>query len=112
MDPILNDDEKIENVLIAAKKRSPDLHRLKRYVHSQGDLVHGCMFPETDIDILIAVVMRFLQDNIFQKILFGAVPEAVEMVSFVEGSMQSNVEPKRGTSTLSRLLIHLDSCMY
>lgn len=97
MEPILDDDDRIDDVLAAAKKRPGDVQKLKRYIHGQGDLVHGCMFPETDIDIMIAVVMRFLQDHIFQKILFGAAPDAVETITFVEASMQTNVEPKRGS---------------
>lgn len=96
MDPILDDDDKMDSVLAASKKRPADVQKLKRYLHSQGDLVYGSMFPETDVDILIAVVMRFLQDHIFQKILYGAVPETVEVISFLEGQMQTNVEPKRG----------------
>jgi hypothetical protein len=96
MDPILDDDDRMDDVLAAAKKRPADIQRLKRYIQSQGDLVHGCMFPETDIDIMIAVVMRFLQDHIFQKILFGAAPDTVETITLVEASMQTNVEPKRG----------------
>lgn len=96
MDPILDDDDRIDDVLAAAKERPGDVQKLKRYIRSQGDLVHGCMFPETDIDIMIAVVMRFLQDHIFQKILFGAAADAVEAITFVEASMQTNVEPKRG----------------
>jgi hypothetical protein len=96
LDPILDDDDKMDDVLAAAKKRPADVQKLKRYLNSQGDLIYGCMFPETDIDILIAVVMRFLQDHIFQKILYGAVPETVEVISFLEGQMQTNVEPKRG----------------
>ncbi|EAQ84165.1 hypothetical protein CHGG_10569 [Chaetomium globosum CBS 148.51] len=95
IDPILDDDNKMDDVLAAAKQRPADVQKLKRYLHSQGDLVYGCMFPETDIDILIAVVMRFLQDHIFQKILYGAVPKTVEVISFLEGQMQTNVEPKR-----------------
>jgi hypothetical protein len=98
MDPILDDEDRINEVLAAAKKRPTDIQKLKRYMHSQGDLVYGSMFPETDIDILIAVVMRFLQDHIFQKILCGAMPEVVEVLTFAEGSMQNNVEPRRGTA--------------
>jgi len=95
MDPVLDDDDRRDDVVAAAKKRPGDLQKLRRYLNSQADLVYGCMFPETDIDILIAVIMRWLQDNIFQKILFGAAPDAVEAITFVEGSMQTNVEPKR-----------------
>ena len=98
MDPILDDEDKMDAVLTAARKRPADLQKLKKYLHTQGDLIHGSMFPETDIDILIAVTMRFLQDHIFQKILFGAVPDIVEVISSLEASMQNNVEPKRGTT--------------
>jgi hypothetical protein len=96
MEPILDDDDKLGDVLAAAKKRPADLQRLRRYLNSQADLMYACMFPETDIDILIAVIMRFLQDHIFQKVLFEAAPEAVAAISFLESSMQTNVEPRRG----------------
>jgi hypothetical protein len=96
MDPILDNDDKMDEILAAAKKRPLEAQKLKKYMHSYGDLVHGSMFPETDIDIIIATLMRFLQDNIFQKILFGTVPSVVEVLNFVENSMQTNVEPKRG----------------
>ncbi|KAJ4307291.1 hypothetical protein N0V88_000674 [Collariella sp. IMI 366227] len=95
IDPILDDDEKISSVLAAAKKRPADLQKLQKYMHQQGDLVHGCAFPETDIDILIAVAMRFLHDNIFQKILCGALPDTVELLTSIESSMQTNVSPRR-----------------
>ncbi|KAL2146780.1 hypothetical protein VTI28DRAFT_2261 [Corynascus sepedonium] len=95
MDPILDDDDRINVVLEAAKKRPADVQKLRRYLHSQADLIYGCMFPETDVDILIAITLRWLQDHVFQKILFGVTPDAVETISFVEGSMQTNVEPKR-----------------
>ncbi len=97
MDPLLDDDDKMDAVLTAARKRPAELQKLKKYLHTQGDLIHGSMFPETDIDILIAVAMRFLQDYIFQKILFGAAPGIVEVLSSLEASMQNNVEPRRGT---------------
>ncbi|AEO62064.1 hypothetical protein MYCTH_2113928 [Thermothelomyces thermophilus ATCC 42464] len=95
MDPILDDENKRNGVVEAAKKRPADIQKLRMYLRSEADLAYGCMFPETDVDILIAVTMRWLQDQIFQRILFGLVPEAVEIISFVEGSMQTNVEPKR-----------------
>lgn len=102
LDPILDDDDKTDEALMLAIKKAPEVERLRKYMHSQGDLVNACMYPDTDIDILIALVMRFLQDNIFQKTLIGAVPSAVEVLSYVEGSMQTNVEPKRGQSFARR----------
>lgn len=96
MDPILDDNDKMDEIVSAAKKRPLETQKLKKYMHSYGDLVHGSMFPETDTDILLAIIMRFLQEHIFQKVLFGTVPSVVEVLALVESSMQTNVEPKRG----------------
>lgn len=95
VDPILDDPVKAEEVLANAKKRTADLRHLRTTMARHGDLVNACMFPDTDIDVIIAITMRFLQDNVFQKILFGTLPGVVEALTFVEGSMQTNVEPKR-----------------
>ncbi|KXX73605.1 hypothetical protein MMYC01_209753 [Madurella mycetomatis] len=95
LEPILDDDDKMDEALMLAIKKASEVERLRKYMHGQGDLVNACMYPDTDIDIFIALVMRFLQDNIFQKTLIGAVPSAVEVLSYIEGSMQTNVEPKR-----------------
>ncbi|KAK3315465.1 hypothetical protein B0H66DRAFT_583954 [Apodospora peruviana] len=94
-EPILDDPSKLEEVLVMMKKKPADVQKLKKHLKSHPDIINGSLFPETDIDILIAIAMRFLHDNIFQKILYGAVPSPVEAVNFLEASMQTNVEPKR-----------------
>lgn len=95
-EPALDNDDKQDEVVVAAKKRPGDIQKLRGYLRSQPDLAYGCMYPETDIDIFIAIVMRYLQDHIFQKVLYGATADAVETINFLEASMQTNVEPKRG----------------
>ncbi|KAK3683354.1 hypothetical protein B0T22DRAFT_246192 [Podospora appendiculata] len=99
-EPIVDDPEKVNAVLALAKKRPTDIAKLRRYMDHHVELINGCMFPETDIDILIAIVMRFLQDNVFQSSLFGCLSTAVGTLDFVEQSMQKNVEPKRDTYAL------------
>ncbi len=101
MTPILDDDEIVLEIATAARKRPTEFAKLKRTLHQYGDLVHGSMFPETDVDIVISVIMRYIHDNIFQKILYGAISQFIEAVTFIEGSMQTNVEPKRGNSPLT-----------
>ncbi|KAK4238358.1 hypothetical protein C8A03DRAFT_15155 [Achaetomium macrosporum] len=95
IDPILDGDNTIYYVVATAKKRHAGLLRLRGYMQRHGDLIHASMFPETDIDIMVAIILRFLQDNIFHKILFGAVSGTVEVLNSVAGSMQTNVEPRR-----------------
>ncbi|KAK1250514.1 hypothetical protein MKX08_010517 [Trichoderma sp. CBMAI-0020] len=78
-----------------ARKNAQEVARLKKVVHKHPDLIHGCMFPETDEDIIVAVIMRFLNDHIFQKVLYGSASNYTDMVSFIETQMQTAVEPKR-----------------
>ncbi|KAF4461316.1 hypothetical protein FALBO_11891 [Fusarium albosuccineum] len=96
MDPWLEDhDEGVEAMLAAARKRVTEANKFKRVLHQYPDLVHGSGFPETDEDIVTSIIMRFLHDNIFQTVLYGAIHNYVEVVSFIENNMQASVEPKR-----------------
>jgi hypothetical protein len=85
-----------EEVAGIARRRPTDALKLKRLLQANPDLVHGSMFPETDEDIIISIIMRFINENIFQKILYGSISTYVEVLSFVETAMQNSVEPKRG----------------
>ncbi|OHW89605.1 hypothetical protein CSPAE12_11829 [Colletotrichum incanum] len=96
MDPILDDhDQGVEDVLINAHRKPTEALRLKRMIHMYPDLVKGSTFPETDEDVIVAIIMRFLNDNIFQKVLYGSIGNYVEVLSFVETALQNHVEPKR-----------------
>lgn len=96
IDPILDSDERIERVLNRARKNTDDVLALRGFMQTHPDLVFGCRYPDTDADILMALVLRFLMTSIFNKVLYGAVPELVGAISFLEATMQNNVRPKRG----------------
>ncbi|KAL2117287.1 hypothetical protein VTJ04DRAFT_9455 [Mycothermus thermophilus] len=95
IDPILDSDERIERVLNRARKNTDDVLALRGFMQTHPDLVFGCRYPDTDADILMALVLRFLMTSIFNKVLYGAVPELVGAISFLEATMQNNVRPKR-----------------
>ncbi|KAL7941675.1 hypothetical protein V8C42DRAFT_334442 [Trichoderma barbatum] len=96
MEPWLDEYEAgMEAIITAARKQSGEAAKFKKTLHKYPDLVHGCLFPETDEDIIVAIIMRFLNDHIFQKVLYGSAQNYTEMVSFIETQMQSAVEPKR-----------------
>lgn len=114
MDPHLDDHEKgVDDLMTAARRRPSDALKLKQVIHQYPDLVHGAVFPETDEDIIVATIMRFINENIFQKIMYGSIANYVEVLSFVETALQNHVEPKRGTgiflhdSLCASLLIHV-----
>ena len=97
LDPLLEEHEAgVESIMSAARKRPVDGARFRKTLQSQPDLVNACTYPEVDEDILAAVILRFVHDRIFQKILYGSIHSYVEMISFVESMMQTEVEPKRG----------------
>lgn len=99
MDSYLDDHEKgVEDLMTAARRRPSDALKLKQAIHQYPDLVHGAVFPETDEDIIIATIMRFINENIFQNIMYGSIANYVEVLSFVETALQNHVDPKRGTS--------------
>lgn len=96
MDPWLDDYEAgVEALVTGARKQSGEAAKFRRTLQKYPDLVHGCMFPETDEDIIVAIIMRYLNDHIFQKVLYGSGQQYTEMVSFIETQMQTAVEPKR-----------------
>ncbi|KAK1723585.1 uncharacterized protein BDZ83DRAFT_720573 [Colletotrichum acutatum] len=96
MDPYLDDHEKgVEDLMAAARRRPSDALKLKQVIHQYPDLVHGAVFPETDEDIVVATIMRFINENIFQKVMYGSIVNYVEVLSFVETALQNHVDPKR-----------------
>nr|XP_036579957.1 uncharacterized protein CTRU02_10008 [Colletotrichum truncatum]KAF6787713.1 hypothetical protein CTRU02_10008 [Colletotrichum truncatum] len=96
MAPLLDNHTKaVEETIAVARKKPTDANKLKHMIHTFPDLVHGTMYPETDEDIIISIIMRFLYDNIFQKTLYGSIAHYVEVLSFVETSLQNHVDPKR-----------------
>ncbi|OIW27610.1 hypothetical protein CONLIGDRAFT_633977 [Coniochaeta ligniaria NRRL 30616] len=94
-DPIVEDEDNFQHAIARARRSPEDVQKLRRFIGNHPDLIHGCLYPETDVDILISVVLRYLNDNIFQKGLPGTVQHLGEAISQIEGSMQSHVEPKR-----------------
>lgn len=85
-----------EEFVSTAKKRHNDIIKLRKYIAIHGDLVHGTLYPDTDIDVLTAIVLRYVHDSIFQMVLFGDMRGTGDVITSIEVSMQNNVEPKRG----------------
>lgn len=101
MEPLLDDMEAgAQEVLNIARKRTMDLAKFKKSVHKYPDLVHASTVPDTDEDAIVGIILRFLHDNIFQRILYGALDAYTDILSAVENLMQTAVEPKRGTGTI------------
>lgn len=97
MEPFVDDYEVgVTEIMTMARKRPIEAARFKKTLKQYPDLVNGSGYPETDEDIVVAVIMRYLHDHIFQKILYGEVQNYTQMISFLENNMQSVVEPKRG----------------
>ncbi|KEY64489.1 hypothetical protein S7711_07237 [Stachybotrys chartarum IBT 7711] len=96
MEPFLeNPIKSAAEILTVARKRPNEAARFRKTLQQYPDLIQGSMYPETDEDIVAAVILRFVHDNIFQKILYGSVQDYTRCISDIEHQMQINVEPKR-----------------
>jgi hypothetical protein len=107
-DPIVDNEEKFLKFVARAKRHPEDTAKLQRFMANQPDLIHGCLYPETDVDILTSLVLRFVNDNIFQKGVPGAPAYYGEVIAQIEGSMQLHVEPKRGEYMAGRFTSCVD----
>ena len=96
MDPILDDDKKQMDVSLVARKHPEAVRHMKKYIHENADLFNGMFYPETDVEICVAIIMRFVHEKIFQRVLYGSVSSATKILKIIENSMQNNVTPKRG----------------
>jgi len=96
LEPAFEAPEIAEDSPAAAKKRYYDGQKLRKLAEKHGDLFHASQFPETDVDIAIAMVMRFLHDNIFQTTLIGFSQTFERFLDAVDISMNEHAEPKRG----------------
>ena len=96
MEPVLADDTMKTELVASSRKKTSELSTIKKYLSRHPDLLRGIHFPETDVDVAIGIIMRFLHDTIFQRVLYGTVTELVGPVNFIEGSMRANVQPERG----------------
>lgn len=96
MAPYLDDHERgVHQILSSAKRQTAEAMSFKRSLQAHPDLVNACIIPETDEDIIVALILRYLHDNIFQKILYGALDHYTVVLSLVETHMQMSVEPRR-----------------
>jgi len=96
MDPIIEDSQKTNQVLGSTKKRSSEWATFFKYMSTHPSLVNGCDYTETDVDVYIGLVMRFLSERVFQTTLCGTMALAVDTLNFVARTMESEVEPQRG----------------
>lgn len=100
VDPVIDDEDNFQHAVDRVRKNPDDVAKLRAFVANHPDLIHGCLYPETDVDILISIVLRYLNDYIFQKGVPQGVRPLAEAISHIEGSMQSYIAPKRGNIML------------
>ncbi|KAK4213593.1 hypothetical protein QBC37DRAFT_285640 [Rhypophila decipiens] len=77
-----------------ARRKPGEFANLRKQIERHDDLGNGSLFPDTDIDIFVAIITRWLDENMFQTVLCGIAPGFVEYITYIEASMQ-RLEPKR-----------------
>ncbi|EEY19610.1 conserved hypothetical protein [Verticillium alfalfae VaMs.102] len=86
--------ESLEMISNGLRKRPGDAARIKRALSKNADLFHATKYPDTDEDVVISLILRHLNDHIFQKTLYNLIPDNISLLQAIERAMQS-AEPKR-----------------
>ncbi|KAM7213913.1 hypothetical protein V8F06_010732 [Rhypophila decipiens] len=85
---------RVDELLSLARRKPGQFAQLRTQIERHEDLGNGCLFPDTDIDIFVAIITRWLDENMFQTVLCGIAPGCVEIITYIEASMEK-LEPKR-----------------
>jgi len=93
-EPIVDDPEAVDDLVAEAKRRPSENQRLRKYLQHANDLIRGSAMSDTDIDVIIGLIWRFLFTHIFSSVLFGSASPIAELVCLIEESM-CNLEPAR-----------------
>lgn len=93
--PTLDSDALHKEVLQRARKHPTTWAGILKHMYQQPDLAQAAEYPDTDLDVLTAIVMRHLNEHVFQTTLYGARPAHVAAVAAIENAMATHVEPRR-----------------
>lgn len=96
MQPILDNPEKLYAVITATKKDWSALRDFRRSMHDQEDLIHACNLPDTDVDILVAIVVRYVHMFVLREPLLGEYKSELRLLDEVERAMNTDGPHKRG----------------
>lgn len=93
--PTLDSEELQKELLARARKHPSTWSAILKHLYQQPDLAQAACYPGTDLDVLIATVMRHLDEHVFQTTLYGVRPAHVAAVAAIENAMAAHVEPRR-----------------
>ncbi|KAL8287972.1 hypothetical protein RB597_000185 [Gaeumannomyces tritici] len=95
VEPTLDSDALRKETLMRARKHPTTWSGILKHMYQQPDLAQAACYPDTDLDVLIAMVMRHLNERVFQTTLYGVRPAHVAAVAAIENAMATHVEPRR-----------------
>lgn len=97
MKPWLDDQEiGVRKILKMAERRPGDVKSFQAAIGKQTDLVNASGYVETDEDILVALILRHLWDNVIESNLYGCILNYTKTIRLIEDSLTTAVEPNRG----------------
>ncbi|KAI0125115.1 hypothetical protein BJ170DRAFT_488820 [Xylariales sp. AK1849] len=93
--PVFDDDDCCSEVLVNIHKNILRSAGIRSMMNSQPDLLRASHFPDTDQDVVVGMIMRFLHHEVFSKVLYDTCPNHIDILQQIEDSMRTNVQPRR-----------------
>lgn len=96
LDPWFDLDSKSTSLAIA--ERSANLRTLQLAIFEYPDLVSAAAWPNMDEDILLSLVMRYLNAKLFSTELYGVLPQLSANLQGISTHKLNHTTPLRGLS--------------
>ena len=103
LDPFQCRAEKGLQTIFSNKCFVNDFDPLDLFVLEDPELSIAASYPDTDEEVITAIIMRFLMEKIFKTTLYGIMEDTVSILDMADHVLKEKVEPKRGALTESQM---------
>ncbi|KAK6066751.1 hypothetical protein SCUP234_11930 [Seiridium cupressi] len=93
--PVFDDEDTSDEILQKVRNNTLKAAGLRKMMKGQPDLIYATRFSDTDQDVIVGMMMRFLHHEVFSKVLYEAVGDIIKTIQTLEDSMRTHVQPQR-----------------
>ncbi|KAM0807655.1 hypothetical protein AB5N19_07995 [Seiridium cardinale] len=98
--PVFDDEDTSDEILQKVRNNTLKAAGLRKMMKGQPDLIYATRFSDTDQDVIVGIIMRFLHHEVFSKVLYEAVEDIIKTIQTLEDSLRIHVQPQRGKPLL------------
>ncbi|KAH8677907.1 hypothetical protein BX600DRAFT_431217 [Xylariales sp. PMI_506] len=98
--PVFDDAERSAEVIHRLERNILRSSHIKKMMAQEPDLARCSVFPDTNQDVAVAMIMRFLYREVLSTVLCNTEPAVLDVLKKIEDAMRKNVQPQRDVFTV------------